>query len=134
MSKVNPSQSVVHVIEDDAALNDAYRMILESKGYTVVASDNGRTALESLESAEKQPAVILLDLHMPIMSGLEFLRAFNAPSHPETTVVVFTNYDTGEDIDEAYRLGAERYILKARATPKELLRLVDAIIAEHEAA
>jgi DNA-binding NarL/FixJ family response regulator len=90
---------------------------------------NGREALDVV--AEKgAPDVILLDLRMPVMSGIEFLREFKPASHPKTTVVVFSNYDAHKDIDEAHTLGIDRYVLKARIAPRDLLHLVSGVLRE----
>ena len=62
-----------------------------------------------------------------VLDGIGFLKQYQPEKHPETVVVVFSNYDSHADIDEAYKLGAHRYVLKARAAPKELLRLVESV-------
>lgn len=116
-------QKRVLIVEDDADLNDAYCLILQKSGYDVTSAKNGQEALDVLASGD-EPRVIFLDLRMPVMDGIAFLKAYNAPAHPETTVVVFSNYDAQKEVDEAYELGADRYVLKARATPTELVRIV----------
>lgn len=131
MTEKQTTIATIQVVEDDAALNDAYKMILESRGHSVVVAHNGHEALEQLHGMEKMPDIILLDLHMPELDGIGFLKQFDVTKHPGTTVVVFTNYSDGSDVEEAYALGAERYILKARAAPKELLHLVDSILEEN---
>ena len=67
---------------------------------------------------------------MPVLDGIGFLHQYHPKEHPDTTVVVFSNYDAHKDIDEAYSLGVERYVLKARAAPNDLLHLIDSIIDE----
>lgn len=128
MSKAD--HNTILVVEDDVALNDAYKAILSSAGYQVETSFNGQEALDMLEDKKLVPSVILLDLRMPVLDGVGFLREYKPKHHPETTVVVFSNYDAHSDIDEAYELGVERYVLKARAAPKDLLHLVAGILAE----
>jgi CheY-like chemotaxis protein len=114
------------VVEDDIALNEAYQMILASAGHTVRTAENGEQALRVI-TEEGEPDLIFLDLRMPVMNGIEFLRAYQPTSHPNTTVIVFSNYDADNEVKEAYNLGIDRYILKARATPKELLKVVDSV-------
>lgn len=121
--------ATILIVEDDADLNEAYQLILTSAGYTVLSAYNGREALDTLKEEEVEPAIIFLDLRMPVMDGIGFLQEYNAPIHPLTTVIVFSNYDAQKEVDEAYALGAERYILKARASPKELLRIVEDVVA-----
>ncbi len=120
------------VVEDDQALNDAYKAILSSVGHRVETAFNGQEALDILATGSIKPDIILLDLRMPVLDGVGFLREYKPPTHPDVTVVVFSNYDTHKDIDEAYELGVDRYVLKARAAPKDLLHLVDGILAEKE--
>lgn len=122
-------KSTILIVEDDVDLNGAYEMILSSAGHEIRTSFNGKEALENIES-NGHPEIIFLDLRMPIMDGIEFLRKYDAPEHEDTTIIVFSNYDAQKEVDVAYELGAERYILKARAAPKELLRIVDDILSE----
>lgn len=125
--------ATILIVEDDPALNEAYRMILGKSGQTVHSVFNGLEALKFIESEKKDPDIILLDLRMPVMDGVSFLREFKPLEHPECTVVVFSNYDAHKDIDEAYSLGVDRYVLKARAAPKDLIHLVDSIVNERSA-
>jgi CheY-like chemotaxis protein len=120
-------KKTVLIVEDDNDLRDAYVMILESEGIKTKAAENGQVALD-LIAAEGDPGVIFLDLRMPVMDGIEFLKAYEAPKHEDTEVVVFSNYDAKNEIDVAYELGAQRYVLKARAAPKELIRIVRTIL------
>lgn len=125
--KKNKAISIL-LVEDDIDLCDAYRMILESSGYSVTTAHDGRKALDIINE-KGDPDIIFLDLRMPVMDGLAFLREYDAPSHDDTTVVVFSNYDAKKEVDAAYELGADRYVLKARAAPKELIRIVETISA-----
>lgn len=118
----------VLIVEDEQSLNEAYQMILRKAGYRVQVAFDGQEALEILSM--EQPALILLDLRMPRMDGIEFLRNYNVrQEHPDVKVIVFSNYDMQKEIDEAYNLGADRYFMKALASPKELLQVVDNTLA-----
>lgn len=111
------------VVEDEQALNEAYEFILSTAGYTVQVAHDGQDALEQTKSFE--PDLILLDLRMPRVGGIEFLQQYDlVHDHPTVRVIVFSNLDTQKEIDQAYKLGAQRYILKAWASPKELLSIV----------
>jgi CheY-like chemotaxis protein len=102
-------------------------MILQSEGIDTQSAENGQVALDKINTLGN-PGVIFLDLRMPVMDGLEFLKQYDAPEHPDTVVIVFSNYDAKNEIDMAYELGAQRYVLKARAAPKELIRIVRTIL------
>lgn len=122
--------ATILIVEDDTALNDAYSMILTSaKKYEVRRAFDGKEALANI-AENGDPDVILLDLRMPVLDGLGFLREYHPTEHPDATIVVFSNYDAHKDIDETYSLGVERYVLKARAAPKDLLHLIEGIIEE----
>ncbi len=112
------------IVEDDPELSEVYHTLLVQAGYNVSVAHNGKDALK--QTSEVQPALILLDLRMPVMDGVEFLQKYKLKDkHPDVKVVVFSNYDMQDEIDDAYRLGAARYVLKAWASPKELLQIVE---------
>ena len=112
------------IVEDEPELAAIYETLLkEQAGYNVRVAHNGKDALKVAE--EHDPELILLDLRMPVMDGVEFLKEFDLKQlHPNVKVIVFSNYDMQDEIDDAYRLGADRYVLKAWASPKELLQIV----------
>lgn len=112
------------IVEDETSLNEAYNIILTKEGHKPVSAFNGLQALEAV--AKQEPDLILLDLRMPELDGVGFLEKLDAPNkHPKTKIIVFSNYDVQQDIDEAFKLGATRYMLKAWASPKELVRVVN---------
>lgn len=120
MVKASPT---ILIVEDDPTLNEAYKLLLEQSGYVVEVATNGEEALAITKRVE--PHVIFLDLRMPVMNGLEFLKHYKPKTeHPKVNIIVFSNYDMQKEVDEAYQLGADRYVLKAWASPKELLRIV----------
>ncbi len=122
MAKAN-NQKRILIVEDEPDLADVYRTLLAQAGYDVALAYNGKEALEMVE--EHTPHLILLDLRMPVMDGVGFLEEYNAKhKHKDVKIIVFSNYDMQDEIDDAYRLGAERYVLKAWASPKELLQIV----------
>lgn len=127
---MNSHTPYILVVEDDNDLCEAYVMILESAGYQVEKAHNGQEALESVKNASKDFDIIFLDLRMPVMDGIEFLREYDPNKHRSTEIVVFSNYDAEKEVDAAYELGAHRYVLKARAAPKELIRIVETISAK----
>lgn len=115
------------IVEDEQSLNEAYQMVLESEGYEIHAAYDGEQALKITEKIE--PDLILLDLRMPKVGGIEFLKQYEASTkHPNVKIIIFSNLDTQKEIEEAYKLGAQKYILKAWASPKELVRLVEEIL------
>lgn len=111
------------IVEDEQSLNEAYQIILRSAGYVVHAAYDGKEALQVTKDYE--PELILLDLRMPHMDGITFLRNYHLQAaHPGVKVIILSNYDMQHEIDEAYQQGADRYILKAWASPNDLLKVV----------
>ena len=117
------------IVEDETSLNEAYSIILKKEGYSISNAFNGVQALEAIKQTE--PDLILLDLRMPQMDGVEFLRNL-APleNYPAMKIIVFSNYDVQQDIDEAFKLGATHYMLKAWASPRELVKVVAQTLKE----
>lgn len=117
------SKQTIMVVEDEQVLNDAYVTILKQEGYKVLSAFDGEEALSVAESNHVD--LILLDLRMPKVNGIEFLKAFDLKSQDNPPIViVFSNLDMQQEIDEAFSLGATKYMLKAWASPKELVKLV----------
>jgi two-component system alkaline phosphatase synthesis response regulator PhoP len=122
MAQAKGKKSIL-IVEDEPELAEVYSTLLNQSGYKVTVAHNGKEALKS--AGEHDPDLILLDLRMPVMDGVEFLKKYDLKkSHPDVKVVVFSNYDLQDEIDDAYRLGADRYVLKAWASPRELLQIV----------
>jgi CheY-like chemotaxis protein len=123
---------LVLVVEDEKLLNEAYARVLDAAGISLLRAYNGKEALEVLQ--DDKPNIILLDLRMPVMDGIEFLQKLRPKeTMPDTKIVVFSNYDDQREIDEAFSLGAMHYMLKAWATPDELVKLIHEIDGTHAA-
>jgi CheY-like chemotaxis protein len=123
------TKPLILIAEDDKMLLEASEMILKAEGYRVQTVTDGQQALDFLEKTK--PDLILLDLRMPVIDGIEFLKKANITERfPKLPVIVFSNYDVQKDIDESYNYGATRYILKAWASPKELAKVVKETIGD----
>ena len=123
MVNISDKDLTVLIIEDEQLLNEAYARVLAAANIALLRAYNGKEALEILENAK--PDIILLDLRMPVMDGIEFLQKLKPKETlPETKIIVFSNYDDQREIDEAFSLGAMHYMLKAWATPDELVKLI----------
>lgn len=115
------------LIEDDLALQEAYSFILDTDGHNVTSAYNGQEGLDKIKSSTYE--IILLDIHMPVMNGLQFLENFKDNRPPETKVIVFSNMVEPEIEKRAVGLGADACILKSSMTPGGML----ACVKEHTA-
>lgn len=117
------------IVEDDKDLNNAYKIILESADHDVETAFNGQEALNKLKNFN--PELILLDLLMPIMGGLEFLQHYDLVKlHPDVKVLIFTNMENSPEVTEAYSLGAARCIIKSWTAPQNLARVVSDTLSD----
>lgn len=114
--------ATILVVEDDKVLNSAYQMILEKDGHTVTTVFDGQEALDAI--AAKQPGIILLDLLMPNVDGIQFLEKFNTTDHTGTKIIVLSNMGDEKLVKKAMELGAYKYIVKAHTTPGQLSLMV----------
>jgi two-component system, OmpR family, response regulator VicR len=118
----------IFIIEDDKDLNYAYRTILEKEKHDVASAYNGDEALNKLEQFG-EPELILLDLLMPVKSGVEFLQEYNVVhNHPSVKVLIFTNLEHATEIHEAFRLGADQCVIKAWTAPQGLIKVVNDVL------
>ncbi|HUL73236.1 MAG TPA: sigma-54 dependent transcriptional regulator, partial [Vicinamibacterales bacterium] len=104
------------------------QQLLKSWGYTVDAATNGRDALEKI--ALQRPTIVLSDLVMPTMDGLDLLRSLKQQPDPDVTVVLMTAQGTVETAVEAIKQGAYDYVSKP-VDPQRLRILLDQIIERH---
>jgi two-component system, NtrC family, nitrogen regulation response regulator NtrX len=117
------------IVEDEKLLNEAYELVLKNEGYKIATAFNGEEALK--KAGDKEFELILLDLRMPKMDGVEFLKKYNPKkNHPKTKIIIFSNYDDQDEVNQAMENGATRYILKAWSSPKELIKLVRDTLAD----
>lgn len=120
--------SKILIVEDNKTLNQVYSFILEKDGHEVVRVHDGESGLKAVKRST--PDVILLDLLMPKMDGVTFLKKLHLPKRAKTTIVVLSNLDEGAEIRKARELGVEDYILKAKVSPAELADRVKTIIKQ----
>lgn len=114
---VNPP--TILVIDDEVALLRSITAYLEDSGFVAKSADNGKEGLEIFNNCK--PAVVLTDLHMPVLGGLEVLNTITKES-PDTPVIVISGAGEFNDAIEALRLGAWDFITKP---------IVDLQVLEH---
>ena len=110
------------VVEDEATLRDSYQLILSTAGYDISVAADGAEALKLCEDTAFD--LILLDIMMPHVDGVEFLRRYKPPTRKRSRIVVMSNLSSGDELAKAMSLGADKSVVKADVSPKQLLNLV----------
>jgi DNA-binding response OmpR family regulator len=112
---VNKKQKVVLLVEDTDHIREMVQAILEIEGYKVVATENGRKALEILDRPgfEKIVNFMVLDVRMPELDGLGVLDSIRTQEkYAELPVLMLTAEDKPDDIMIGYEKGATYYVTK----------------------
>lgn len=116
------TKPTILIIDDDKFLLDMYTLKFSESGFHAVAAFGSTDALEKLKSKEVQPDIILLDIVMPTMDGFEFLEKVKQENiTPNSQIIILSNLGQQDDIDKGKKLGAAGYIVKANATPSEVV-------------
>ena len=116
------------IVEDEDLIRDTYARRLEHEGFAVTQAATGRDALRSARTAP--PQLILLDVMLPDLSGLEVLKSLRADRRfLATPVVLFTNLSQHMDKHMAARLGATDYLVKSEVAPADVVARVRQLLA-----
>jgi two-component system chemotaxis response regulator CheY len=108
---VSDSARVCLVVDDSRVVRKVARRILESRGFAVEEAEDGSKALEACR--RKLPGCVLLDWNMPVMNGIEFLKALRSQFGPDDPPVLFcTTENDISFIEQAIEHGAQEFIMK----------------------
>jgi len=118
----------VLIADDEALVRGGLRMILEAQSDIdiVAEAEDGRAALEL--ATRTHPDVVVMDIRMPVLDGIEATRLLLALGSPAPRVIVLTTFDLDEYVYEALRVGATGFLLKS-ARPQELVAAVRGAVA-----
>ena len=117
------------IAEDDHDIRTAYVFAFTKAGYETIEAADGSQAMTALTN--EHPHVILLDMLMPGMSGLDFLRqAKITEKRTGIKVIAFSNIDTPRVVTEAKALGASDYLIKVDVTPHDMVEIVNKLIGD----
>ncbi len=97
------------VVDDEVEICEFLKSFFEERDFKVTTGHSGEQAVELV--AKIQPDVVLLDIQMPGLDGLQALKKIKQ-SHPHTKVIMVTAVETQDKIEEAMRYGADNYITK----------------------
>ena len=121
------------IVEDEFHIQDIYRMaFLKAGRYTIETASDGQEALVKLRAHVYD--LILLDVMLPKVTGIDVLRAMRAPTSPtrDTPIILITNLGQEDIIKEAFKIGADGYLIKAQFTPQDVVNEVDAFFEQLE--
>lgn len=122
------ADTVLLIVEDDPLMSRLYQKIFKFEGYAVETAGDGQEGLDKARSAK--PTIILLDIMMPKMNGLEVLDKLKAdPETKSIPVVCLTNLAGEKDAETALSKGAIKYIIKSEYEPKQVTAMVKEILA-----
>lgn len=119
-------QPTVLIVEDDDAVRFSMTVLLAQEGYLVLTAANGHDGLATLRQPLSAIDVVVLDVHLPDLSGID-LCARLRELYPHLPVIVCTGAATPEEVAQLLHLGAHRYLQKP-VTADELLATVEAAL------
>jgi len=99
----------IHVVDDEAVARNGLKMALKKKNYRVQAFDTAESALKAMD--EKPPDLVLLDIGLPGMSGVEALEIIKE-RHPEVIIVMITAFEDVQTVVSSMKNGAYEYVVK----------------------
>ncbi len=101
------------VLDDSRAMRMILRRILKECGFDVLEAGDGKEALEVVAAAPEVPVLALVDWNMPVMNGLEFVKAVRAePAYKQMTLMMVTTESEHGQIVRALAAGAHEYVIK----------------------
>ena len=126
-----PPQPRVLMVEDHPDIADLYQLKLQLEGYRVAVAPDGDTGLNLARSLK--PDLILLDIHVPQLDGLQLLAALREdPATRDQLVVICSEDDDPQLMREAQRLSVSAYLVKAHLLPSRLSRTVAEVLRKRD--
>ena len=115
------------IVDDEEILRRIYSDRLTFEGFDVDSAADGEAALSKIKSSA--PNLVLLDILMPKLNGLQVLEQLNAnPELKKIPVIVLSNVANDENIKKALALGAKDYLLKTNFSPNEIISKIKALV------
>ncbi len=121
----SPQKYKIALIEDDVNIREMYKIKLELSGYDVSVAEDGAKALDLIKKENSD--LVLLDILLPKKDGFEVLKEIKDSTDKKIKsipVVMLSNLSSKEDINEAKKLGASDYFVKAKTSPGEIAEKV----------
>jgi DNA-binding response OmpR family regulator len=123
------SKGRVLVIEDESVFRMVYKDALTNYGYKALTAEDGESGWQMAKT--EKPDLILLDLNLPKLHGLEVLKNIRCDDETKSIpVIILTVLGQREDIRKGLDLGANDYLVKGFYSPREVFRKIDAILEQ----
>ena len=119
----------VLIIEDNEELLDQYEMKLIKEGFQVVRAFDGEEGIHKARNDRQD--IILLDILLPHIHGIEVLRRIREGIGSKVPVIVLSNINTEEIVNRAYELGVEDYIVKANVDISNVIKKIKGLFKKH---
>lgn len=119
------SNTEIIIGEDDVVLREVYMKKFTLSGYKIRVAPNGQEVMKLI--AEKEPDVLILDIHMPVMDGFSVLSQLPKASR-KYPVIMLTNFGDEVSRRRGAELGADDFFIKSEMTIKTLIQMVDGMI------
>ena len=109
------------IAEDDFFIRDIYNKVFTGAGYQVFVAVDGQDAVQKIQG--QMYDLIILDIMMPKMTGLDVLRQLRSMTPPakDTSVFILSNLGQQNVIEEAFQIGMDGYIIKSQMTPQQIV-------------
>lgn len=115
------------IVEDDNFVAEVYSTKLLEMGHEVTIASNGEEGLAL--AREKRPDLVLLDIIMPVMGGIEMLAEMKKDDNLKNMpVILLTNVGERESIKKVQELGVNDYLIKSHFTPAEVIEKIESIL------
>ena len=116
------------MVEDDPYLREFYRRLMQREGVTIVVADDGEEGYEMVTT--ENPDLILLDILLPGITGIEFLQRLKKKKVEHAPIIVLTDLDQAGVEEKARELGAVDYLPKHETDIMELKRRITKVLGE----
>ena len=128
-TRVQQNKPKVLIVDDDPFLLDMYTLKFSEQGFDVTPAASGEEAMNRLKAGGDSFSTVLLDLVMPGTDGFDLLKQIRDEKLcPSARVIVLSNLGEPSDIEKAKQYAIDGYIIKASATPSEVVEKVRAIV------
>jgi DNA-binding response OmpR family regulator len=119
------------IVEDDNFVAEVYLAKLTEMGYEAILAQNGEEGLAALKKDKID--MILLDILMPIMSGMEMLEEIKKNEEwKNIPVILLTNVGEKESIQKVREMGVKNYLIKSHFTPAEVIEKIESVFKENK--